>query len=348
MSIHSDLSFIDSTSINTMSQDLFHQQANAMGGISKAIYKLLNNNSHTSTYQRLVLDNITYNTNRVTLNPYHPCHLLLEAYEQWDVDYVLQCFADKGLSPYCRLLLQADQFVDIRHKINLQCDNELDSKGYKRLSIDSSSLESLYLLLDNITHQANNPAFSSALNQYHHQTGYTENLKEYQYHIDQLFARYSRLLIIRVDLGYVQGNTVDYETFNDHATRFLKRINNNSIFDDLVGYIAKREHGFERGYHIHLLLAYNSAKRMADAHLGQQVGELWQRMTQGRGSYFNCNTDQHKQTYPVCFLGQVHRNDTQQINTLKETGISYLVKPDEYFWLTKPYGRNLLSRGRVK
>lgn len=345
MSIHSDLSFIDS---NSIPQDLFHQQANCMGGISKAIYKLLNSNIDTSTYQRLVLNHVTYNSNCVYLNPYHPCHLLLEAYEQWDSDYSLQCFADKGLSPYCRLLLQADQFVDIRHKINLQCDRELDANGYKRLSIESSHLDDLYLLLENITHQAKSTSFKQAVNQYQHSTGYTENLKEYQYHIDQLFARYSRLLIVRGDLGYAQGSTVDYESFNEHATRFLKRFHNNSIFDDLVGYIAKREHGFERGYHLHLLLAYNSAKRMADAYLGQQVGELWQRITEGQGTYFNCNTDQHKQTYPICFLGQVHRGDTQQIITLKETGISYLVKPDEYFRLTKPYGKNLLSRGRIK
>lgn len=347
MSIHSDLSFIDS---NSIPQDLFHQQANAMGGINKAIYKLLNSHNHTTIYQRLVLDNTTCNSNsdRVYLNPYHPCHLLLEAYEQWDVDYSLQCFVDKGLSPYCRLLLQADQFVDIRAKINLQCDRELDSNGYKQLSIDAFRLDDLYVLLDNIAHQAKSTAFKQAVNHYQHQTGYTENLKEYQHYIDQLFARYSRLLIVRVDLGYVQGNTIDYEAFNEYATSFLKRINNNSIFDDLVGYIAKREHGFERGYHVHLLLIYNSAKRMADAYLGQQVGELWQRITEGQGSYFNCDTDQHKQTYPICFLGQVHRSDTQQITTLKETGVSYLVKPDEYFRLIKPSGRNLLSRGRVK
>ncbi|AWM80614.1 hypothetical protein DKL61_09775 [Gammaproteobacteria bacterium ESL0073] len=98
--------------------------------------------------------------------------------------------------------------------------------------------------------------------------------------------------------------------------------------------MAKREHSFERGYHIHLLLVYNSTKRMADAYLGQQVGELWQRITERLGTYFNCNTNQHKQTYPICFLGQVHRNDSNKITTLKETGISYLVKPDEYFRLT--------------
>lgn len=85
----------------------------------------------------------------------------------------------------------------------------------------------------------------------------------------------------------------------------------------------------------------------ADAYLGQEAGELWQHITQGQGTYFNCNTDQHKQTYPICFLGQVYRNDSNKITTLKETGISYLVKPDEYFRLTKPYGRNLLSRGRI-
>lgn len=172
MSTHSDLLFIDS---NSIPQDLFYQQVNAMGGISKAIYKLLNNHIHTTQYQWLVLNHLTYNSNRVYLNPYHPCHLLLDAYEQWVIHY--NALVIKSCPLYCRLLLQADQFVDIRARINLQCDRELDTNSNKRLSIDAFCLDDRYLLLDNITHQTKSMAFKQAVNQYQHQTGYTENGK---------------------------------------------------------------------------------------------------------------------------------------------------------------------------
>lgn len=323
---------------------LKHQQANSAGGINNAIVKLLNDPHKRS----LPFTCSLLTDERVYLNPYHPFYLLIQAYYLFDEALFQQLFQDKGLSPYCRLLLQSDQFIDIRSKVDLCEEEGYWDNNYKKFSINLNALEAVQQLLTSLIINAQDPAFNSAVSQYHHDTGFTDNLREYIEYIEQLCISYSRLLVVRVDLGYRQNQLITEETFYTHVRRFLKRIQSNPVFNHLAGYITKLEQGFERGYHIHLMFFYNSAKKRADAYLAQRVGELWQdAITHGQGTYFNCNTDEHKATYPICFLGRLQRNEHIRMTCLKQIGVKYLVKTDEYFRLMKPYGKKLLSRGKT-
>lgn len=100
---------------------LKHQQANSAGGINNAIVKLLNDpHKRSLPFTRSLLTD-----ERVYLNPYHPFYLLIQAYYLFDKALFQQLFQDKGLSPYGRLLLQSDQFIDIRNQVGLQ-----EEEGY--------------------------------------------------------------------------------------------------------------------------------------------------------------------------------------------------------------------------
>ncbi|UYZ85350.1 inovirus Gp2 family protein [Entomomonas sp. E2T0] len=334
--------------INTNTLSSFHflkqQQANSAAGINNAIVKLLNDPHKRS----IALTYSFLSEKRAYLNPYHPFYLLIQAYSMFDEVLFQQLFDDKGLSPYCRLLIQSDQFVDIRSKVELQEEYGYWHNNYKKFSINLGALGDIQQLLTTLLIHAQDPAFNSAVSQYHHDTGFTDNLREYIKYVEDLYKINSRLLIVRVDLSYSQDFCITDETFYTHTSRFLKRMQSNPLFNYLEGYVAKLEHGFERGYHVHLMLFYNSAKKRGDIHLGKMIGELWRHdITKGQGSYFNCNTDEHKATYPICFLGRLQRDEQIRMNCLKEVGIRYLVKIDEYQRLMKPYGKKLLSRGKT-
>ena len=296
---------------------------------------------------------ITITADRAYLNPHHPFYDLIVAYHYFDVKLFDALFNNsmydqqknqvKLLSPYCQLLLQCDVFINIRESI------ELAKEVNGLLSINLFALEDIYWLLDALKIGSMKPAFKTAVSQYNHDTGYTDNLREYSHYVKKLFNTYSRLLVIRVDLSYQRNIPVTYEQFRTDVDYLLNIIPSNPAFKDLVGYIWKLEHGNDKGYHVHLLLFYDGAKRWSDYYIAQQIGEFWQNnITLEKGLYFNCNTKEQKEQYHYCYLGMVHRSEQQKIDWIIAQGVSYLVKTDEYLRLTKLDRRRVLGKGVIK
>jgi len=97
-----------------------------------------------------------------------------------------------------------------------------------------------------------------------------------------LFDHYAKLLVVRVDLGYLKEkiDKVDIYEFNDHINHLRDLIGNKkTCFEHLEGHAWTIEQGFDRGFHCHLLLIYQGNKRQKDTYLGQKVGEKWQEIT---------------------------------------------------------------------
>lgn len=303
----------------------------------------LNNKNNEDNHLNQNTTNPYMSNSRAYLNPDHPFSELIQAYSTFDSIVFKQCFPDKNFSPYTQLLLMCDVLINIREQLELQ----LESNGL--LSINLLALQDIYQLLGSLTINSQSPVFKKALSQYHHDTGYTDNFRAYSHYISNLFQQYSRLLIIRIDLGYQQQHITNYETFRADIDYFIKLIPSNPVFKDLIGYIWKLEYGTDKGYHAHLLLCYDGAKRRSDYHIAKQIGELWQHdITLGRGIYFNCNAKEQKESYKHCYLGMVHRSETDKINWMIEYGVSYLLKTDEYLRLMKPDNRRILGRGVIK
>ena len=150
----------------------------------------------------------------------------------------------------------------------------------------------------------------------------TESMKVY---IDRLFDCYSRLLVVRVDFHYrkteYDGLTLDRVTTDREIfLRITKR-----QFNSLVGLCWKLEYGKDRTFHYHMLFFFNGAEVRQDVTLGQQLGELWLSITNGDGTYFNCNAD--KSRYEQCYLGQINYYDHNKRAALLQA--SYLTKTDE-------------------
>lgn len=160
------------------------------------------------------------------------------------------------------------------------------------------------------------------------------NTKRLIIYMSQMLNHYSRLLIVRVDLGYSKDtiHLVSIETFHKHLKKLRELIGKTeSCFEELEGNVIALEQGHDRGYHVHLLLMFDGSKRWKDTHIGQLVGEKWQGITGGLGSYYNSNNPQYKKEQEAngrLGIGMIHRRNPKEIQNAIDASL-YLTKPDK-------------------
>ena len=123
-----------------------------------------------------------------------------------------------------------------------------------------------------------------------------DNTTSLETYASQLFKHYSKLLIVRVDLGY--RNDAKHEITIDRFYRDFEKMRNrlankDTIFNNLHGYAWALEQGKGRGYHVHMLLIYDGSKVQKGSYYAKRVGEKWVELTEGRGTYFNPHNKQY-------------------------------------------------------
>lgn len=162
--------------------------------------------------------------------------------------------------------------------------------------------------------------------------------KEYFSYIDELFCRFARLMVVRVDFHYLKVESEDIDTNTamvSGASRLnsdLQRMLNNArhkpaLFEHLVGYLLKLESGDDRGAHVHCLLFFNGAYVCKDVWYAEEIGRYWRdTITQGDGTYWNCNS--RKAKYKRLAVGMINHYDHDLKSNLKGV-ITYLCKVDQ-------------------
>ena len=150
-------------------------------------------------------------------------------------------------------------------------------------------------------------------------------------YIDQLLESHSKIQVIRLDLSYTKEHA--REASLEEINQDLKHLLNNrrtkpSIFENMVGYIAKREYTEDKGPHIHSVFIFDGQKVSKDAYKGDQIGEYWKNeITDGKGIFHNCNREKGK--YSECALGMIDHTDETKRTVLKEKAIAYLCKEEQ-------------------
>lgn len=177
---------------------------------------------------------------------------------------------------------------------------------------------------------------------------------------DALISRYSRTLIIRVNLYYyetVQLRLRVERVFED-LDRLIGEHERNPMFIHLLGYICAVEQGDDRGYHIHAAYFFNGNEVCRDIYKAQQIGDLWVRITQGQGYFDSCNHDKEEkygkkeqgqdteEKQRELGIGMIFRND-QQISPHVHYAMRYLVKDAQRMRL-KPMRARCLRIGMLR
>lgn len=296
----------------------------------------------TLPYQPIATANILSNHNdKCYINQLHPLYPILHNYLQTNLLDIAQSFNNKAIPPYCQLLFTCDKDFNIRQFIHY----DHNAMGEILLTIKLAAITHLEQLIQQLYQQHNSHSFKSLLRAYIRPE--KDTIKSYRQYVNGLFQKYSRLLVIRVDLGYHSNQTIGYPQFCQDIDQFISLMPSNPAFKDKVGYIWKLEYGPQKGFHVHLMLLYDGAKRKSDYYIAQQIGELWRQITSLRGLYYNCHSKAQKQAYVIDCLGMLHRSDSQRINHLTHHVVAYLTKTDPYLKLLNNNGRKLTDRGQM-
>lgn len=176
-----------------------------------------------------------------------------------------------------------------------------------------------------------------------------ENYRGLVDYINQLFERYAKLLVLRVDLSYQEAyyrlHGSDFPELKRHRNKLLRYLRRDDLFP-LVGYAWKLEYGaHKRGFHYHLLLFLDGAQARADISLARTVGEYWQdEITGGTGQYFNCNAA--KNHYHTVATGLIRHDAAEGMKGLQYL-VKYMTKIDPFLPAVLPPGARSFGHGRT-
>lgn len=113
-------------------------------------------------------------------------------------------------------------------------------------------------------------------------------------HQNQLFERYSKLLMLRVDFSYLQdsdshGDGDIHSTVAD-ITLMLQR---SGEINGLVGYAWVLEQTEQHGYHIHAAFYLNGQKHRQVWTVFEALRDTWKSVTWGEGHAYRCEPKEH-------------------------------------------------------
>lgn len=158
-------------------------------------------------------------------------------------------------------------------------------------------------------------------------------------YISSLIHMRSKLLVIRVDLGFrahSQGSH-NAEYAREQFNRFMNNRRRNSIFANEIGYAWALEFGNNgqmkssgKGFHYHCIFFFDGHKSNHDIMIGHQIGEYWMNtIADGTGVYYNSNKDKEELRRKGCpvGIGMTHRNNPEEVAAMTYMA-TYLLKEE--------------------
>ena len=175
--------------------------------------------------------------------------------------------------------------------------------------------------------------------------------RDYCRYFNSLITRFRRLEVVRVELGYQKTEFQrEMSTLKrDFDAFFRSRSSDKKIFNGLVGYVAKLEHGVDRGPHIHLVLIFDGDLRQGCAKFfAQEIGEDWKKSTKGRGNYRNGHLHDEEYTRRGTLgIGSIRVDDVNKRENFCKYVLAYLCKADSFAHPKEMIGFRVIRRGEL-
>ena len=163
-----------------------------------------------------------------------------------------------------------------------------------------------------------------------------QNKESLDLYFKNLIEDKSRVLVIFIELKYLKNRRhhVTIHNFYNHMKKLRKLISKrNSCFKNLTGYAWALEQGYKNGgFHCHLVLTYDNSKRYSDWYIAKTIGEKWQEVTEGVGTYHSSHDSDTKRNYRKdgkLGIGRIHRDKPQEVENAL-TVARYLTKSNKY------------------
>lgn len=171
------------------------------------------------------------------------------------------------------------------------------------------------------------------------------------FHVASLLHHYSKLVLLRVDIGYRKDVRHRFGIDDLMAGReaLFSLRSTNPCFKHLLGYAWVIEEGRRKGPHCHLLLIFDGSKVRADIKLAIRICELWvDDVSGGYGCAWNSNSKKHE--FDHVGIGMIERSDSEACSKAAYFA-TYLTKdphiPDQkkdpQFVRMKPHGARVFG-----
>ncbi len=232
--------------------------------------------------------------------------------------------------------------------LGLLAENSSDSLGSDKQVMPTK--EQAYELIAWITEAVKQPQFKRGIYDRRYEMK-SKNASLVKY-AQALHAHHARLLFVRVDFYYrmESQHLIGIDDVYQHLDTFIgMKTSHKEIFEHEVGNVWSIEQGETRGYHIHLASYFLGSKHQCDWFKAKQIGELWEELTGGLGTYHSCNTPSVKSVHErkgTLGVGMILRNDTRACDNAI-SAVSYLAKTskENQYLRMKPKGRRTFATG---
>jgi len=176
------------------------------------------------------------------------------------------------------------------------------------------------------------------------------NLMSY---IHELFKRHARLMVLRIDLGYLNRftnaeplpETVTADDVRNHRKQLFRDMKEKLFPESWVGYAWKLEYGLDKSFHYHLLVLLDGSLVREDVTICNLIGRHWQHeITEGKGIYHNCNAS--KDRYWHQGVGVINHYDQSYEQGLIHIA-QYMTKIEYYIKMAIPALARSFGKGEI-
>ncbi|EPN4918948.1 hypothetical protein ACT0UZ_003492 [Pseudomonas aeruginosa] len=241
-------------------------------------------------------------------------------------------------------------------KVFFECTKEYARAFYYRRNLrlfdgsPSAVIESLNNVVERIRSIVRGCAFKSEQNA--HRRLSNKNYKSLLDYIEAIFEKRSRVLVLRVDLGYSKPlvqrgfrQELSFDEVKKHREKLLRLLRRKLPAKTFLGHAWKLEFGLSKSYHYHCVFFLDGSKLREDVAWARTIGELWtERATGGKGVYYNCN--RAKGNYRACGIGMIEHTDRGMRKNLQKAAL-YLTKIEYYIRIATEGQARTFGRGEM-
>ena len=165
-----------------------------------------------------------------------------------------------------------------------------------------------------------------------------------------LYAVYSQLVVVRIDLSYRRHPRKGWLALpvydgnaRGHRGRFIHYLMRKCPCRP-VGYVWKTEWAEHTGWHTHMLLFFDGNEHRQDITIARMLGKHWNNeITRGDGRHHISNLDQHQSSG----VGKIRYDAAAKLWALCTIVVPYVTKADYYIRFVVPPKTRTFARSKV-
>ncbi|MDU4353933.1 inovirus-type Gp2 protein [Phytobacter diazotrophicus] len=145
-------------------------------------------------------------------------------------------------------------------------------------------------------------------------------------HVDNLFIRYSKLILLRIDFAY-RKHSPEFTRQDIHGlcADMVQLENRLADIRGIAGYVWVAEYGAEHLYHVHCAIFINAQLRNKAWPVFQEIEEQWKNITDNEGYAHRCTPQPH---YKVRSEEMIRHDNKTGIDAMKYI-LSYMAKIEQ-------------------